>query len=267
MIANKDNIFSLQNLDNYRKNIDNTTSEITEKYYTLIREYYKFITENIKVKNTDFSRFIITRGLDTITNVFNNIFYYTKNIDLTYFHCQKSFYFYVEFVGQISEDEKMFLQLSSRDATTYVYKKTIYEINGEIKKNQTANININTINQQLAIINSYINIYKSFLYKIIQSSDLNNNNTFYIEIFEKICKKINKTNLNKENVVLLNNIVDKLYFEINDIDYFFNTIQEFLKKMKHTHLKKYEKKIYLSIEEMTEKLNESPEKFINWFLL
>ena len=267
MIANKDNIFSLQNLDNYRKNIDNTTCEITEKYYTLISEYYKFITENIKVKNTDFSRFIITRGLDTITNVFNNIFYYTKNIDLTYFHCQKSFYFYVEFVGQISEDEKMFLQLSSRDATTYVYKKTIYEINSEIKKNQTANININTINQQLAIINSYINIYKSFLYKIIQSSDLNNNNTFYIEIFEKICKKINKTNLNKENVVLLNNIIDKLYFEINDIDYFFNTIQEFLKKMKHTHLKKYEKKIYLSIEEMTEKLNESPEKFINWFLL
>ena len=161
----------------------------------------------------------------------------------------------------------MFLQLSSRDATTYVYKKTIYEINGEIKKNQTANINLNTINEQLAIINSYINIYKSFLYKIIQSSDLNNNNTFYIEIFEKICKKINKTNLNKENVVLLNNIIDKLYFEINDIDYFFNTIQEFLKKMKPTHLKKCEKKIYLPIDEMTEKLNESPEKFINWFLL
>ena len=267
MNTNKDNNFSLQNLDNYRKKIDNTTSEITEKYYMLIAEYFKFITENIKVKNSNFSKFIIMRGLDTITNVFNSIFYYTKNIDLTYFHCQKSFYFYVEFVGQISEDEKMFLQLSSRDATTYVYKKTIYEINGEIKKNQTANINLNTINEQLAIINSYINIYKSFLYKIIQSSDLNNNNTFYIEIFEKICKKINKTNLNKENVVLLNNIIDKLYFEINDIDYFFNTIQEFLKKMKHTHLKKYEKKIYLSIEEMTEKLNESPEKFINWFLL
>jgi hypothetical protein len=273
MIANKDNIFSLQNLDNYRKNIDNTTYEITEKYYILIREYFKFITENIKVKNTDFSRFIITRGLDTITNVFNNIFYYTKNIDLTYFHCQKSFYFYVEFVGQISEDEKMFLQLSSRDATTYVYKKTIYEINGEIKKNLTATINTNTnaniniINEQLDIINSYINIYKSFLYKIIQSSDLNNNANFYIEIFEKICKKINKTNLNKENVVLLNNIIDKLYFEISNIDYFFNTIQEFLKKMKHTHLKKCEKKIYLTTEEMTEKLNESPEKFITWFLV
>ncbi len=134
MNTNKDNNFSLQNLDNYRKNIDSVTSEITEKYYMLIAEYFKFITENIKVKNSNFSKFIITRGLDTITNVFNSIFYYTKNIDLTYFHCQKSFYFYVEFVGQISEDEKMFLQLSSRDATLYVYKKTIFEINNEYKQ-------------------------------------------------------------------------------------------------------------------------------------
>jgi hypothetical protein len=55
-------------------------------------------------------------------------------VDLTYFHCQKSFYFYVEFVSQISEDEKMFLQLTSRDASTYVYKKTIFEINNEFKK-------------------------------------------------------------------------------------------------------------------------------------
>ena len=262
---NKDNNFSLQNLDNYRKTIDNTTSEITEKYYMLISEYFKFITENIKVKNTDFSRFIITRGLDTITNVFNNIFYYTKNVDLTYFHCQKSFYFYVEFVGQISEDEKMFLQLSSRDATTYVYKKTIYEINGECKKNLNANINSNSVNEQYKIINNYINIYKTLVYKIIQNSNLNNNNNFYIEIFEKICKKINKTNLNNENVVLLNNIIDKLYFVISDVDYFFDTTQEFFKKMKPVNLKKYEKNIY-ETEAMTEKLDDTPEKFACWLL-
>ena len=254
MNTNKDNNFSLQNLDNYRKNIDNTTSEITEKYYMLIAEYFKFITENIKVKNSNFSKFIITRGLDTITNVFNSIFYYTKNIDLTYFHCQKSFYFYVEFVGQISEDEKMFLQLSSRDATMYVYKKTIFEINDEIKKNHTVNVN-----EQFMIINSYINIYKTFLYKIIQPS-----NQTSIDVFEKICKKVNKTNLNNENVVLLNTIIDKLYFTIDNIDYFFDTIQEFFKKMKPIHLKKYEKK--MCSEEITEKLNETSEKFVCWLL-
>lgn len=251
---NKDNNFSLHNLENYKKHIDSDTSEITEKYHMLIAEYYKFITENLKIKNSNFAQFIITRGLDTITNVFTNIFYYTKNIDLTFFHCQRSFYFYVEFVGQISEDEKMFLQLSSRDATMYVYKKTIFEINDEIKKNHTVNVN-----DQFMIINSYINIYKTFLYKIIQPS-----NQTSIDIFEKVCKKVNKTNLNNENVVLLNTIIDKLYFGIDNTDYFFDTIQEFFKKMKPIHLKKYEKK--MSSEEITEKLNETPEKFVCWLM-
>jgi hypothetical protein len=262
MNTNKDNNFSLQNLDNYRKNIDNTTSEITEKYYMLIAEYFKFITENIKVKNSNFAKFIITRGLDTITNVFNSIFYYTKNIDLTYFHCQKSFYFYVEFVGQISEDEKMFLQLSSRDATLYVYKKTIFEINNECKN---TNESSKLINEQIAIINSYINIYKTMVYKIIQSDRKNINNNLYIETFEKICKKINKTNLNNENVVLLNDIMDKFYFITDDnIDYFFDIVEEFTKKLKQSHLKKCEKK--LCLEELLIKLNDTPEKFISWFL-
>ena len=251
---NKDNNFSLHNLENYKKHIDSDTSEITEKYHMLIAEYYKFITENLKIKNSNFAQFIITRGLDTITNVFTNIFYYTKNIDLTFFHCQRSFYFYVEFVGQISEDEKMFLQLSSRDATMYVYKKTIFEINDEIKKNHIVNVN-----DQFMIINSYINIYKTFLYKIIQQS-----NQTSIDVFEKVCKKVNKTNLNNENVVLLNTIIDKLYFGIDNIDYFFDTIQEFFKKMKPIHLKKYEKK--MSSEEIAEKLNETPEKFVCWLM-
>ena len=263
MNTNKDNNFSLQNLDNYRKKIDNTTSEVTEKYYMLIAEYFKFITENIKVKNSNFSKFIITRGLDTITNVFNSIFYYTKNIDLTYFHCQKSFYFYVEFVGQISEDEKMFLQLSSRDATLYVYKKTIFEINNECKNTCESS---KLLNDQIAIINGYINIYKTLVYKIIQIDRKNINNNLYIETFEKICKKINKTNLNNENVVLLNDIMDKFYFITDDnIDYFFDIVQEFTKKMKQSHLKKCEKK--LCGEELSIKLNDTPEKFISWFLI
>jgi hypothetical protein len=261
MNTNKDNNFSLQNLDNYRKKIDNTTSEITEKYYMLIAEYFKFITENIKVKNSNFSKFIIMRGLDTITNVFNSIFYYTKNIDLTYFHCQKSFYFYVEFVGQISEDEKMFLQLSSRDATLYVYKKTIFEINNEGKNTIESS---KLINDQIEIINSYMNIYKTLVYKIIQSDVLTKNNNLYIETFEKICKKINKTNLNNENVVLLNTIIDRLYFLISDVDYFFDIVQEFTKKMKLSQLKKCEKK--MCVEELSLKLNETPDNFISWFI-
>ena len=123
---------------------------------------------------------------------------------MTYFHCQKSFYFYVEFVGQISEDEKMFLQLSSRDATIYVYKKTIFEINNEHRKNNEK-LTPET-NDKLLIINNYNNIYKTLLYKIIQSENTSKNIS-YIELFERICEKINKTKFNKENIVILNNII------------------------------------------------------------
>jgi hypothetical protein len=261
-ISNKDNNFSLHNLENYKKSIHNETNEITEKYYTLILEYFKFIIENVKIKNKVFSRFIMIRGLDTITNVFNNIFYYTKNIDLTYFHCQKSFYFYVEFVGQISEDEKMFLQLTSRDATTYVYKKTIFEITNEYKKNINENMSDET-NSKLIIINNYINIYKTIIYKIIGNENFNKN-VLYIDFFEKICKRLNKTILNEDDIIILNNILDKFYFIINDIDYFFETLQHFVKKYKYKYLKNYEKKIYT--EEMLEKLNDTPERLVVWLL-
>ena len=158
-INNKDNIYSLNYSENYRSELNESTGLITKKYSELLCEYIKFIVENINTKNKPFSKFIIIRGMDTITNVFNNILYYTKNIDLTYFHCQKSFYFYVEFVGQISEDEKMFLQLTSRDATTYVYKKTLFEISNEMKK-INENISKETKNK-LDIINIYVKLYQT----------------------------------------------------------------------------------------------------------
>ena len=264
-ISSKDNNYSLHNLENYKKSINTDIVEVTEKYYRLLLEYYKFIIENIKIKNVNLVRFIIIRGLDTITNVFNNIFYYTKNIDMTYFHCQKSFYFYVEFVGQISEDEKMFLQLTSRDATIYVYKKTIFEINNDCKK-ISENLTPET-NDKIFVINNYNNIYKTLLYKIIQSENTNEDtskNIFYIDLFERICEKINKTKLNKENIVILNDIVDKFYFSITDINYFYEVIQHFLKKYKLPNLKNCEKNMYTK--EIQEKLIETPEKYVTWFL-
>ena len=56
----------------------------------------------------------------------------------------------------------------------------------------------------------------------------------------------------------------KLYFIINDVDYFFQAIQCFLKKYKPQNLTVYEKKIYT--EEILERLNETPDKMIAWLL-
>ena len=258
---NKENTYSLHNIDNYKNEINDSTPEITEKYYLLLSEYFVFIIENITSTNKGFAKFIVSRGLETITHVFNSLFYYTKNLDLTYFHCQKSFYYYVEFVSQISEDDKMFLQLSSRDATTYVYKKTLFEINHEYKKNMY-NINNQEINNTFDIINNYVNIYKTFLYKIINSYF--DNQCLYISIFQEICNKLNQAHFNKNNIEILNIIFDKFYYTIHNVEYFLQSIQYFLKKYKLHSLYNY--KIKINSEEFIEKIKESPDKMIEWLI-
>jgi hypothetical protein len=258
--ANKELNYSLHNSENFKKELNHEIVDILEKISQLLMDYFKFIVENTKLKKTNFSRFIITRGLDTVVNVFNHILFYTKNLDVTYFHCQKAFYFYVEFVGQISEDEKMFLQLSSKDATTYVYKKTIYEINNEIKKNNEQITDYTKV--KLDIINLYIQLYKTILLKLINDdfTDSEKHN-----IVEKIFKKINSLS-NKSKINKLNDVVERLYYVINDIDYFFNICHILIKKISKNdeYLDNCLNKFF--DDELNVKKLEAPDKFVNWLM-
>ena len=124
--------YSLHNTDNFKQILDYNPNEILTKYNELLNEYLNYFIENNKIKNPNYLKFIVIRGIETITHVFNTILHYTKNLEITYLHCQKAYYYYTEFICQISEDQNVFLQLSSKDAIMYVYKKTIYEINREL---------------------------------------------------------------------------------------------------------------------------------------
>ena len=263
-IASKDYNYSLHNIENYKKELNSPINEIVKKYLNLLVEYYKFIIENIKIKNKQFTHFIIMRGLDTITNVFLILLLYTKNVDLTYFHCQKSFYFYVEFVGQISEDEKMFLQLTSRDASTYVYKKTIFEINSEFKK---MNDDMNAITRdKFEIINFYTSLCKNYLLKVIEKADFNKNEEL-LNLIEETLDKLNSTQIKIEKLKLFELVSDKLLVSIENAESFFEANQHLVKKFVKNNniLNNCEKKI-LS-EDFENKINNEPyDKFINWLL-
>ena len=78
---------------------------------------------------------------------------------MTYYHSQKAFYFYGEFISQIIEDPNNYLQLSSKDATLFVYKKTIFEINAQIQKSVKILTEIDKT--KLDILNSYVTILKT----------------------------------------------------------------------------------------------------------
>jgi hypothetical protein len=259
-ITTKDNDFSLMNSENYKKDLEYNLSEIVNKYAQLIIEYTKFIHENINVKNKSFIKFIIIRGLDTITHVFNYILYFTKNLEVTYYHCQKSFYFYIEFVGQITEEDKMFLQLTTRDATMYVYKKTIFDINNELKRK---NENITPeFREKIELVGSYINLFQTYLLKMIDVD------TIEIEKINHIVDLTDKLILlkKKSKISILQNITEELYYKIDNIDMFFQVSHLIVKKFLKNpdSLEKVKEKINLDI--FNEKLGESSKKFIEWLL-
>ena len=205
--------YSLHNTENYKTSMQYSASEILNKYNLLIIEYLNFIIESINVKNNAYNKFVILRGLKTITHVFNIILYYTKNLDVAYYHSQKSFYFYIEFIGQISEDQHTFLQLNSRDAMMFVYKKTIYEINNEIKKQlvyPTADVSakLDTLNMNITILTKII----SYMVNGFDFLKENKKDTFklFIKKIEKICEKLNNDKINNDAYHTIYKLTDSI---------------------------------------------------------
>lgn len=207
------NLYSLQNEDNYKKNFQSNILEIMSKYEKLVIEYLLFIIENITIKNDTYNKFIIIRGLSTISHVFSTLLYYSNNLDMAYYHSQKSFYFYVEFMGQISEDYHSFLQLSSRDASVFVYKKTIFEApNSFIKITDSldsphSDIKSNT----LEMFDLYKDIIRIFFEKLIAHLDFNKSiedkKSYIVEYIKSVASVTEKINQPIINVSHLNNII------------------------------------------------------------
>jgi hypothetical protein len=262
---NKDINFSLQNIDNYKKNIDCNTNEIIDIYSKIIIEYLRYIIKTITVKNTKMTKFIISRGLNTITHVFTHLLYYTKNVDILPFHCEKAFYFYVEFVTQISEDDKTFLQLSSRDATNYVYKKTIFDINYEVKRT-VADETVETQNK-LDTVNCYINIYKILTEKLIHSELFySTNHKIHIDRAENIINILNCTAFNIDDVRCIEIIVDALCNKISNVETFYDAIMRTIKKIikDPTIIKNIDNNLKNNVIDFIDvDYNNNPVKFIN----
>lgn len=232
MTTNVVDEFSLQNIENFYSNFNCSKEEIYEKYNTLFSGYFIFMFENLQVKNSTFLKFIIQRGLLTVTNVFNLILYYSKNLELAYYHGQKAFYFYIEYIGQISEDHHTFLQLSSRDATMFVYKKTIFDVQNEFKK--TISIEEKYVFDSLEIV--------QFMQKILidsalekcdfQSIKRENDIKTHLDSIERFIKQIIKFKFAKGDFDVLQLFIERSIAVVENIPFenFYQTIEMFIKR-------------------------------------
>jgi hypothetical protein len=260
--------YSLHTLDNYKQSIGSPINDILRKYTALVVEYLHFITENINIKNNEYNKFIILRGIDTITHVFCIILYYSRNIDMAYYHGQKSFYFYVEFIGQISEEHHTFLQLSSRDAALFVYKKTIYEINNDNKKTISANskddgIKLEMLNNFISVVKSMTNYLMHGYYFVKENKkDLINEIIHHIEY---ICQNMNNSKISNEFLETIKTLIECVNKEISN-DKYISIIELFIKKYSRHKIKVNNIREKILDVDFDKYLENTPERFISWIV-
>ena len=248
------NLYNIKNLDNYKTLITVNNYTIYLKYNEIIYEYFKLIKNNIYIDNINYKKFIIKKGINSITNIFKLLFINTKNLDLVFYHSQKSSIYFIEFINQICDENNTFLQLNTKDASLFVYKKTIFDL---IKINNMYNLNNNKI---IHINNIIINIYNIILFKIINHYDDNNLikiieidiNRFFNLIFDNIfTKTYNYSNNNIYNLLLNKLEVISIFVRNINIEKIFILTNHLIKKIKnylYIDIHKFEYNLFINNE-------------------
>ena len=126
--------YDLTLIDNYRVQYNSNEREMFSRYLSIVSEFCAQAKDSIKVSKLTYFSYVIVKGLETLTHVFRMLLLYTKNLDITFYNCKKALYYYLEFIGQIGDDNHEFLKLTSNDASLFVYKKTIFSVSQSFRK-------------------------------------------------------------------------------------------------------------------------------------
>lgn len=250
-MIHKNNISSIEY---YNNTINDNYINIFTKYNSIITEYLKHYFDNVSIQNDKYKKYVLRQGILTINHVFKLLLIYTKNIELTYFNCQKAYVYFIEFIGQIGEDNHSFLQLNSKDASLFVYKKTIFDINSDTTKNYKSDINIKNLFNNL---DPLINIYNFTIFKLINDYEFNDIIKLINLDFQKIIQKIIKYYIENNDLQFLNKILKFItYYKGSNL---LETLDYFIKKFK----KKDINNIDLKIINQNDKNILSPQTYIN----
>lgn len=166
----QNNKYSLINTNNYNNYLLSNLKEIIDNYIHILLNYILLFNKKINIDDNNIKYFILKKGISTINHVFLLVLYYTKNLEVTFYHSQHCYIFYIEFIEQLnfnSSNSSNYVKLTVNDAITFVYKKNIYNIN---------NSNINITDQEKQIfkqIEELLNIYSGIIDIFISMNNFN----------------------------------------------------------------------------------------------
>ena len=125
---------SLKCLDNYKAKARWDICVVAAKFIEIVNDYLERALEGLNVESEEYLEYLVLKGERTILHVFIFILLYTNSDTLALLHAQKGSYLYIEFMGQIGQADNTYLGLSAKDASMFVYKKTIFDIDNKIRK-------------------------------------------------------------------------------------------------------------------------------------
>ena len=162
---------NMLNEENYQKTIiqeDINTYIIT--FNKIINRFLDSSIDNVYMKDDNYLKYILLKGINTVLNVFNFLILYTKNIELINIYCEKSYLYYIEFIGQIGHESQSYLQLNSKDTAAFdAFAKYFSILNESIKVNNEyrKTFEIDNIEKDILhiinLINNIINTYRGYM--------------------------------------------------------------------------------------------------------
>jgi len=203
---------------------------IIELYVRLINEYYSIMTQSDIIKQIENKRFIMYVGLNSINNIFKINLITTKNIQITYYYCEKACYCYLEYIEQINKTEAL-NNLNINDVVTFVYKENI-TYNDDKNIVQLTNTHFSNISNT-ENLNSLFNILTSISIILLNWNNDNIDETIHTIICQKYFLKymylFSEKNMN-EYIDYLETILEKI--KMNK-DIYFDFLEQFYKKIKN----------------------------------
>jgi hypothetical protein len=176
--------FALTNAENYLVKLNIDINELLKQQLNISVEYIKIINDDGFCNHKN-KYYISIKGLESILHIFNNIILYTNNPTIADYHSIRSIYLYKEYISQIIDESNSFLNLNTRDAILFIYKKTIFDIKKDIEIITNKNI-VDCLYLHSQIIKYCI----TFLYDKI------NKNIDYLPLFFKTMENIRLYNFN-----------------------------------------------------------------------
>jgi hypothetical protein len=244
------------------KNINSCV--IFSHYVNVMNNYLTHFSVSEKYKKRDKDcNYLLINGLTTLTHVFKITLNQQLPVTQAIENTENAMYYYTQFIEQMDENILVDLNVSSNNASLFVYKKTIPSLLIEPK----TTLKMRNVEELLRIYNRvFENLMKDGYNYLIP--------TKLIKVAIEICRNTSdEVNLHKKmnNVMLFINHFPEMYM----YDHIYLYIKKYMHRMDtdahahaHAHAditleKLCNKKAHYNY---AEKLNETPHNYIKWLL-